>query len=131
MCIRDSFDILHAGHIAYLEQARSLGDKLIVAVNSDDSVKRLKGEARPINSVDDRVKVLSGLSSVDWIITFEEDTPLKLITALEPDILVKGGDYEVEEVVGSKEIIESGGEVQILCYKEGFSTSAIIEKLKT
>ena len=125
------FDILHAGHIAYLEQARSLGDKLIVAVNSDDSVKRLKGEARPINSVDDRVKVLSGLSSVDWIITFEEDTPLKLITALEPDILVKGGDYEVEEVVGSKEIIESGGEVQILCYKEGFSTSAIIEKLKT
>ncbi len=125
------FDILHAGHIAYLEQARSLGDKLIVAVNSDDSVKRLKGQARPINSLDDRVKVLSGLSAVDWIVTFNEDTPLKLITTLKPDILVKGGDYKIEEVVGGKEVIESGGEVQILCYEEGFSTSAIVEKLQS
>jgi D-beta-D-heptose 7-phosphate kinase / D-beta-D-heptose 1-phosphate adenosyltransferase len=140
LCRRDSkkvvmtngcFDILHAGHIAYLEQARSLGDKLIVAVNSDDSVKRLKGQARPINSLNDRVKVLRGLSAVDWIITFDEDTPLKLITALKPNVLVKGGDYEIGEVIGGKEVIESGGEVQILCYEEGFSTSAIIEKLQT
>ena len=140
LCRRDSkkvvmtngcFDILHAGHIAYLEQARSLGDKLIVAVNSDDSVKRLKGQARPINSLNDRVKVLRGLSAVDWIITFDEDTPLKLITALKPNVLVKGGDYEIGEVIGGKDVIESGGEVQILCYEEGFSTSAIIEKLQT
>ncbi len=124
------FDILHAGHIAYLEEAKSLGDRLLVAVNDDVSVSRLKGPKRPINSLDDRLKVLNGLVSVDWVISFSEDTPVRLIKDLKPDVLVKGGDYQLSEIIGGQEVLANGGKIKALSYKEGFSTSAIIEKLK-
>jgi D-beta-D-heptose 7-phosphate kinase/D-beta-D-heptose 1-phosphate adenosyltransferase len=124
------FDILHAGHIAYLEEAKSLGDRLLVAVNDDDSVSRLKGPKRPINSLNDRTKVLNGLVSVDWVISFSEDTPVCLIKGIKPDVLVKGGDYQLSEIIGGQEVLANGGKVKALSFKEGFSTSAIIEKLK-
>ena len=124
------FDILHAGHIAYLEEAKSLGDRLLVAVNDDDSVSRLKGKKRPINSLNDRAKVLNGLVSVDWVIAFSEDTPVCLIKGIKPDVLVKGGDYQLSEIIGGQEVLANGGKVKALSFKEGFSTSAIIEKLK-
>ena len=124
------FDILHAGHIAYLEEAKSLGDRLLVAVNDDDSVSRLKGPKRPINSLNDRTKVLNGLVSVDWVISFSEDTPVCLIKGIKPDVLVKGGDYQLSEIIGGQEVLANGGKVKSLSFKEGFSTSAIIEKLK-
>ncbi len=124
------FDILHAGHITYLEEAKLLGDRLLVAVNDDVSVSRLKGPKRPINSLDDRLKVLNGLVSVDWVISFSEDTPVRLIKDLKPDVLVKGGDYQLSEIIGGQEGLANGGKIKALSYKEGFSTSAIIEKLK-
>ena len=124
------FDILHAGHIAYLEEAKSLGDRLLVAVNDDDSVSRLKGPKRPINSLNDRAKVLNGLVSVDWVISFSEDTPVCLIKGIKPDVLVKGGDYQLSEIIGGQEVLANGGKVKALSFKEGYSTSAIIEKLK-
>ncbi|HJL92590.1 MAG TPA: D-glycero-beta-D-manno-heptose 1-phosphate adenylyltransferase [Woeseiaceae bacterium] len=124
------FDILHAGHITYLEEAKLLGDRLLVAVNDDVSVSRLKGPKRPINSLDDRLKVLNGLVSVDWVISFSEDTPVRLIKDLKPDVLVKGGDYQLSEIIGGQEVLANGGKIKALSYKEGFSTSAIIEKLK-
>ena len=124
------FDILHAGHIAYLEEAKSLGDRLLVAVNDDDSVSRLKGPKRPINSLNDRTKVLNGLVSVDWVISFSEDTPVCLIKGIKPDVLVKGGDYQLSEIIGGQAVLANGGKVKALSFKEGFSTSAIIEKLK-
>jgi D-beta-D-heptose 7-phosphate kinase/D-beta-D-heptose 1-phosphate adenosyltransferase len=125
------FDILHAGHIAYLEEAKNLGDKLIVAVNDDNSVKQLKGSMRPINSLNDRMMVISGLACVDWVISFSEETPLSLIKNIKPDVLVKGGDYSIDGVVGGEEVIQNGGEVKVLSFKKGFSTSAIIKKLQT
>jgi D-beta-D-heptose 7-phosphate kinase/D-beta-D-heptose 1-phosphate adenosyltransferase len=125
------FDILHAGHIAYLEEAKNLGDKLIVAVNDDNSVKQLKGSMRPINSLNDRMMVLSGLACVDWVISFSEETPLSLIKKIKPHVLVKGGDYSLDDVIGGKEVIQNGGEVRILSFKKGFSTTAIIERLQT
>jgi len=124
------FDILHAGHIAYLEEAKLLGDRLLVAVNDDESVSRLKGPKRPINSLDNRTKVLNGLVSVDWVISFSEDTPVRLIKGIKPDVLVKGGDYQLSEIIGGQEVLANGGTVKTLSFKEGFSTSAIIEKLK-
>ena len=124
------FDILHAGHIAYLEEARLQGDRLIVAVNSDESVSRLKGEQRPIVPLEQRMAVLAGLSSVDWVISFSEDTPEALIESILPDVLVKGGDYKVEEIAGHKAVFENGGEVKILRFEDGCSTSEIIEKIK-
>jgi len=124
------FDILHAGHIAYLEEAKSLGDRLLVAVNDDDSVSRLKGPERPINSLGNRMKVLNGLVSVDWVISFSEDTPVRLVNNIKPDVLVKGGDYQLSEIIGGQEVLANGGKVKSLSFKEGFSTSAIIEKLK-
>ena len=96
------FDVLHAGHVAYLEEAKSLGDRLVVAVNDDDSVRRLKGESRPINALEDRLLVLAGLAAVDWVVPFAEDTPARLIAAALPDVLVKGGDYKPEEIVGAR-----------------------------
>ncbi|MBE8167461.1 MAG: bifunctional D-glycero-beta-D-manno-heptose-7-phosphate kinase/D-glycero-beta-D-manno-heptose 1-phosphate adenylyltransferase HldE [Shewanella sp.] len=123
------FDILHAGHVSYLNQARQLGDRLIVAVNSDDSVKRLKGDGRPVNTVDRRMDVLAGLSSVDWVVPFTEDTPQRLISQLLPNLLVKGGDYKIEDVAGGKEVIAAGGKVQILCFEDGISTTKIIENI--
>ena len=123
------FDILHAGHVAYLEEAKSLGDRLIVAVNDDDSVRRLKGESRPINALEDRMLVLAGLAAVDWVVPFTEDTPAALITAVLPDVLVKGGDYQPEQIAGGKEVLEHGGEVRVLTFRDGQSTSRIIDKL--
>ena len=123
------FDILHAGHVAYLEEAKSLGDRLIVAVNDDDSVRRLKGESRPINALEDRMLVLAGLAAVDWVVPFTEDTPAALITAVLPDVLVKGGDYQPEQIAGGKEVLEHGGEVRVLTFRDGHSTSRIIDKL--
>ena len=123
------FDILHAGHVAYLEEAKSLGDRLIVAVNDDDSVRRLKGDSRPINSLEDRMLVLAGLAAVDWVVPFSDDTPAALIAAALPDVLVKGGDYRPDEIAGGKEVLENGGEVRVLSFRDGHSTSRIIEKL--
>jgi D-beta-D-heptose 7-phosphate kinase/D-beta-D-heptose 1-phosphate adenosyltransferase len=124
------FDVLHAGHVAYLEEAKSLGDRLIVAVNDDDSVRRLKGESRPINALEDRLLVLAGLAAVDWVVPFSEDTPARLIEALLPDVLVKGGDYQPEEIVGAKEVLQNGGEVRVLAFRDGHSSSRIIDRLK-
>ena len=123
------FDVLHAGHVAYLEEAKSLGDRLIVAVNDDDSVRRLKGESRPINALEDRLLVLAGLAAVDWVVPFEEDTPSRLIEALLPDVLVKGGDYQPEEIVGAREVLQNGGEVRVLAFRGGHSSSRIIDRL--
>ena len=123
------FDILHAGHVSYLQQARALGDRLIVAVNDDASVKRLKGEGRPVNPPDRRMAVLAGLASVDWVVPFTEDTPQRLIARLLPDLLVKGGDYKVNEIAGGAEVIAAGGQVQVLCFEEGVSTTKIIERI--
>ena len=124
------FDILHAGHIKYLEEAKALGDTLIIAINDDESVVRLKGKHRPINPLSDRMKVLDGLASSDFIVPFEEDTPVELINLIKPDILVKGGDYSINDVIGADEVREYGGDVKILSYLDGYSSSKIIEKLK-
>lgn len=124
------FDILHAGHVAYLEEAKSLGDRLIVAVNDDDSVRRLKGESRPINSLEDRMLVLSGLAAVDWVAPFSDDTPAVLVGAILPDVLVKGGDYKPEEIVGARTVLENGGDVRVLSFRDGHSTTRIIDRLK-
>lgn len=124
------FDILHPGHVSYLEHARKLGDRLIVAVNSDDSVKRLKGESRPINSLQARMSVLAGLSSVDWLVAFAEDTPQRLIGEILPDLLVKGGDYQPEDIAGSQEVWTNGGEVKVLNFEDGYSTSNVIKKIR-
>jgi D-beta-D-heptose 7-phosphate kinase/D-beta-D-heptose 1-phosphate adenosyltransferase len=124
------FDVLHPGHTTYLEQAKALGDYLLVAVNSDNSVKQLKGNARPIHPLLHRMMWLASLSSVDWVIPFEEETPLALIEALRPNILVKGGDYSTEQVVGSREVSAYGGKVVILPFVPGYSSTAIIEQIR-
>jgi D-beta-D-heptose 7-phosphate kinase/D-beta-D-heptose 1-phosphate adenosyltransferase len=124
------FDILHAGHVAYLARARELGDRLAVAVNDDDSVRRLKGEGRPVNPLAERMVVLAGLESVDWVVSFGEDTPERLICRLLPDVLVKGGDYAVEQIAGGDCVRQSGGDVTVLPYVDGRSTSAIIDAIR-
>ncbi|WP_339386060.1 bifunctional D-glycero-beta-D-manno-heptose-7-phosphate kinase/D-glycero-beta-D-manno-heptose 1-phosphate adenylyltransferase HldE [Vibrio caribbeanicus] len=124
------FDILHAGHVSYLNHAAELGNRLIVAVNTDESVKRLKGPGRPVNSTDRRMAVLAGLGAVDWVIPFSEETPQRLIGEVLPDLLVKGGDYKVEEIAGGKEVIASGGEVKVLNFEDGCSTTEIINAIK-
>lgn len=124
------FDILHEGHIASLSEAALHGHILIVAINSDASVKRLKGESRPVNNENSRILLMASLVMVDAVILFEEDTPLNLISALLPDVMVKGGDYTVEQVAGAKEVLANGGEVKIVPILEGFSTTGIIEKMK-
>lgn len=123
------FDILHAGHVAYLSQAAEMGDRLIVAVNDDDSVKKLKGPTRPVNGIMPRMAVLSGLESVDWVVEFSEDTPARLVQLLLPDVLVKGGDYQADEIAGGEAVIKNGGEVKVVGFIEGCSTSAIIESI--
>ncbi|WP_340614059.1 bifunctional D-glycero-beta-D-manno-heptose-7-phosphate kinase/D-glycero-beta-D-manno-heptose 1-phosphate adenylyltransferase HldE [Xenorhabdus thailandensis] len=125
------FDILHAGHVSYLSNARKLGDRLIVAVNSDASTQRLKGETRPVNPLEQRMTVLSALESVDWVVAFEEDTPQRLIADILPDILVKGGDYKPEEIAGSEEVWAAGGEVKVLNFEDGISTTNIIKTIKS
>jgi len=124
------FDILHEGHIYSLSQAASEADYLIVGVNSDASVKKLKGESRPINNENSRSKLLASLMLVDAVIIFKEDTPLNLIKSLLPDVLVKGGDYKMNEIAGAKEVIENGGRVVINPILNGFSTTSIIDKMK-
>jgi rfaE bifunctional protein nucleotidyltransferase chain/domain len=124
------FDILHAGHISYLEKARSLGDVLVVGLNSDISVKRLKGKDRPIVSQKNRAKVLSALSCVDFIAIFDSVTPLKLIRSIKPDVLVKGGDWKVKDIVGAEFVQSYGGAVKSLPYIKGFSTRDLIRKIK-
>jgi D-beta-D-heptose 7-phosphate kinase/D-beta-D-heptose 1-phosphate adenosyltransferase len=124
------FDIIHAGHVGYLSDARQCGDRLIVAINDDDSVRRLKGEGRPINPVDRRMAVLSGLESVDWVVCFEEDTPETLLEAIKPDFLIKGGDYDIKDVVGADIVTTNGGEVKVLAFLDDCSTSAIVEKIQ-
>ncbi|NVJ65833.1 MAG: bifunctional D-glycero-beta-D-manno-heptose-7-phosphate kinase/D-glycero-beta-D-manno-heptose 1-phosphate adenylyltransferase HldE [Gammaproteobacteria bacterium] len=124
------FDILHPGHVAYLKEAANLGDRLVIAVNSDDSVKRLKGDTRPINPLDHRMEMLASLSGVDWVVAFEEDTPQRIIGKCLPNVLVKGGDYKAEEIAGYKEVVANGGEVKILQFKSGFSTSSIIDTIR-
>ncbi|TYG33712.1 bifunctional D-glycero-beta-D-manno-heptose-7-phosphate kinase/D-glycero-beta-D-manno-heptose 1-phosphate adenylyltransferase HldE [Lonepinella koalarum] len=124
------FDILHPGHVSYLENARKLGDRLIVAVNTDNSVKRLKGETRPINDLNSRMAVLAGLSSVDWLVAFDEETPQRLIAEILPDLLVKGGDYKPEDIAGAKEVWANGGDVQVLNFENGCSTSNVIQKIQ-
>lgn len=124
------FDILHPGHVSYLENARKLGDRLIVAVNTDNSVKRLKGDTRPINDLTSRMAVLAGLSSVDWLVAFDEDTPQRLIGEILPDLLVKGGDYQPEDIAGAKEVWANGGDVKVLNFENGCSTSNVIKKIR-
>ena len=125
------FDILHAGHVEYLQKASELGDRLIVAVNGDESVKILKGDSRPVNGLENRMAVLAGLQSVDWVVPFSEETPERLISTVLPDILVKGGDYKVEEIAGGRQVQENGGDVVILSFKDGCSTTNIINSIKT
>jgi D-beta-D-heptose 7-phosphate kinase / D-beta-D-heptose 1-phosphate adenosyltransferase len=124
------FDILHEGHVRYLQQARALGDRLIVAVNDDDSVRRLKGEGRPINSLAQRMAVLAGLASVDWVVPFSEDTPESLICEILPDLLVKGGDYQPEAIAGYDCVVANGGEVKVLAFVPGVSTTRIVEAVR-
>ncbi len=124
------FDLLHAGHVMVLEEAKALGDRLIVAVNSDDSVSRLKGPKRPVNPLSERMTVLAALRAVDWVIAFSEDTPERLIQALSPDVLAKGGDYQQAHLLpGAEHVLGQGGSVRLLAFKEGCSTTAIIEKM--
>ena len=122
------FDILHVGHVTYLEAAKQLGDVLIVGVNSDDSVRRLKGPTRPINNESDRSAVLSALKAVDFTVIFDEDTPLELIEELTPHIITKGGDYTPETIVGAEFVREHGGKVIVIPLVEGKSTTSILKK---
>jgi len=124
------FDILHAGHVLYLNQARQQGDRLIVAVNDDASVRRLKGAGRPVNPLDRRMTVLSALESVDWVVPFSEDTPEQLICAIKPELLVKGGDYRPEDIAGYECVKQAGGEVVVLDYEDGCSTSRLIDAIR-
>ena len=124
------FDILHKGHVQYLEQAAELGNVLVVGLNSDDSTRALKGPGRPINRQDSRAFVLAAMGFVDAVVVFDEDTPFDLIRTLTPDILVKGGDYKEDDVVGGEHVKKHGGRVAILGYLEGFSTTAIESKIK-
>jgi len=124
------FDILHAGHVRYLEEARSHGDRLVVAVNSDDSVRRLKGPSRPINPLQQRMEVLAGLRAVDWVVPFAEETPERIICKLLPDVLVKGGDYRPEDIAGADCVNANGGHVIVTAYTDGQSTSEIVASIR-
>jgi rfaE bifunctional protein nucleotidyltransferase chain/domain len=125
------FDLLHLGHVRYLEEARALGDALIVGVNTDASVGRLaKGPARPVTPERDRARVLAALACVDRVVLFPEDTPLALITALQPDVLVKGGDYLPSEIVGREVVLARGGQVRVIPFVPGYSTTALLERLR-
>ena len=124
------FDIIHAGHVDYLKKARELGDVLIVGLNTDDSVRRIKGAGRPVNNENDRAVVLDSLRFVDYVIFFDEDTPYKLINKIQPGILVKGGDYSIETIIGADIVLGIGGKVITIPLSEGKSTSGLIEKIK-
>lgn len=123
------FDLLHRGHVEYLHAARSLGDALVVGLNSDASVRRLKGPSRPVNPETDRAMVLAALAAVDAVTVFEQDTPLELITYVLPDVLIKGGDYQADQVVGAEEVTAAGGRVVIAPLVRGRSTTSILHRL--
>lgn len=122
------FDILHVGHVDYLAKAKALGDRLIVAVNDDNSVRRLKGDDRPLNSIDARMTVLAALGAVDWVVSFSEDTPARLVSAVAPDVLVKGGDYRIDQIAGSDFVLQNGGEVLTIPLVEGYSTTNLLKR---
>ncbi len=124
------FDVLHPGHVEHLAQAKALGDVLVVGLNSDASVRRLKGAGRPLVAEADRAAVLAALRSVDAVTLFDEDTPLELISTLLPDVLVKGGDYDLDGIVGREVVEEAGGEVRVLPFVEGYSTTGLLDRLK-
>jgi rfaE bifunctional protein nucleotidyltransferase chain/domain len=124
------FDILHPGHIAYLEDAAACGDVMVLGLNSDASVRRLKGAERPITSEQDRAVMLAGLASIDYVTLFDQDTPIELISAVKPDVLVKGGDWTIENIVGADFVQGRGGEVYSLPFRKGYSTTSLIEKIK-
>lgn len=124
------FDVLHFGHVHYLLQAKELGDVLVVGLNSDDSVRRLKGPTRPVNGEKERAFVLAALACVDYVVVFDEDTPKELIETVRPDVLVKGGDYTLDNIVGADFVMQNGGIVTTIPFVEGFSSTWIIEKLK-
>ena len=124
------FDILHAGHVAYLQEAKRLGDRLVVAVNDDASVARLKGPARPVVTLAERMQVLAALECVDWVVPFSEDTPERLICKVLPDVLVKGGDYRPEQIAGHACVARNGGRVEVLRFVPGASTTSIIDAIK-
>jgi D-glycero-beta-D-manno-heptose 1-phosphate adenylyltransferase len=123
------FDILHPGHIGVLAKAASFADILIVGINSDASVKKLKGDSRPVNNEQSRALIVASLIMVDAVVIFDEETPLELINQIKPDVLIKGGDYTIETIVGAKEVMANGGKVEIFPIEEGFSTTGIIEKI--
>ena len=123
------FDILHRGHVEYLTEAKACGDKLVTALNSDTSVRGLKGEARPIQSQEDRAVILDALESVDLVVIFDQETPAKIIKSLLPDVLTKGGDYSAETIVGADTVTENGGEIKVIPFRPGQSTSSIVEKI--
>lgn len=125
------FDIIHRGHVSYLNRAKALGDYLVVALNSDDSVRRLKGEGRPINKLEDRAFVVANLKAVDFVVSFDEDTPFEIISAIIPDVLVKGGDWQVDQIIGRDVVEANGGKVYSLPYVENYSTTMIINKMKS
>lgn len=124
------FDILHVGHVTYLAQARQLGDILVLGLNSDASVKRLKGPTRPVNDEQSRALVLAALEAIDYVVVFEEDTPYNIIAKVKPDVLVKGGDYEIENIVGADIVQQRGGLVTTIPFVDGFSTTATIQQLQ-
>ena len=123
------FDILHRGHVEYLTDAKACGDKLVTALNSDSSVRGLKGDFRPIQKQDDRAAILDALASVDLVVVFDEETPAEIVKMLIPDVLVKGGDYTPETIVGADTVTANGGEVKIIPFRSGQSTSIIVEKI--
>lgn len=123
------FDIIHSGHIKYLFEAKKLGEKLIIGLNSDNSVRKLKGESRPVNSQESRAEVLAFMGDVDMVIVFDQDTPIELIKSILPDVLVKGGDWKINQIVGSDIVLNNNGLVKSLSFIEGFSTTSIIEKI--
>jgi rfaE bifunctional protein nucleotidyltransferase chain/domain len=124
------FDLVHIGHITYLSKAAELGDKLIIGLNADSSVKRIKGDSRPINAQDSRAALLASFFFVDSVVVFEEDTPLNLISTLLPDVLIKGADYTIDNIVGAKEVLANGGEVKTITFVEGYSSTSIIQKIR-
>jgi rfaE bifunctional protein nucleotidyltransferase chain/domain len=124
------FDLIHRGHVFYLNEAKKLGDFLIVALNSDQSVQRLKGPSRPIQLEEDRMYIMAGLECVDAVVLFHEDTPLSLIKSILPDVLVKGGDYTTDNIVGAQEVLQNGGAVKTISFVDGKSTSNIVKKMQ-
>jgi len=123
------FDILHRGHVEYLADAKACGDKLILALNSDRSVRELKGDSRPIQNQEDRAAILDALKSIDLVVVFDEDTPADIVKMLVPDVLAKGGDYTPDTIVGADTVIENGGEVKVIPFRPGQNTSSIVEKI--